>query len=79
MKIDGEPVNGPRDDVGMIFQQHNIIEEMTAYTNALSGSLNRTSLVRSLFSGTTARRNSTRSARSTPSACSTTPNSAPAA
>ncbi|MCF2206563.1 MULTISPECIES: phosphonate ABC transporter ATP-binding protein [Halobacterium] len=49
VKIDGEPVNGPRDDVGMIFQQHNIIEEMTAYTNALSGSLNRTSLVRSLF------------------------------
>lgn len=49
VKIDGEPVTGPRTDVGMIFQQHNIIEEMTAYTNALTGALNRTSLFRSIF------------------------------
>jgi len=43
------PVTNPRDDIAMIFQQHNIIGQMSAYSNALTGSLNRTSLVGSLF------------------------------
>jgi len=47
--IDGEEVVGPRDDIAMVFQQHNIIEEMSAYSNALSGSLNRTGVLRSLM------------------------------
>ena len=33
----------------MIFQQHNIIGEMTAYSNALSGALQRTGFVRSVL------------------------------
>lgn len=47
--IDGTEVNGPRNDVAMIFQQHYILEQMSAYGNALTGSLNRTSFLRSLF------------------------------
>ncbi|WP_135821507.1 phosphonate ABC transporter ATP-binding protein [Halostella litorea] len=47
--IDGEEVVGPRDDIAMVFQQHNIIEQMSAYSNALSGSLNRTGFLRSLL------------------------------
>ncbi|WP_128477087.1 phosphonate ABC transporter ATP-binding protein [Halorussus pelagicus] len=47
--IDGEEITGPRDDVAMIFQQHHIIEQMSAYGNALTGSLNRTSFGRSLI------------------------------
>ncbi|WP_049969492.1 phosphonate ABC transporter ATP-binding protein [Haladaptatus cibarius] len=47
--IGGEPITGPRDDVAMIFQQHYIIGQLSAYANALTGSLNRTSFFRSLF------------------------------
>ena len=47
--IDGEEVNGPRDDVAMIFQQHYILEEMTAYSNALTGSLGRNGFFQSLL------------------------------
>ncbi|PSQ52832.1 phosphonate ABC transporter ATP-binding protein [Halobacteriales archaeon SW_8_65_20] len=47
--IDGEEVDGPRDDVAMIFQQHYILEEMTAYSNALTGSLGRTGFFQSLL------------------------------
>ena len=46
--INGDPVQGPRDDVAMVFQQHYLIEEMSAYNNALTGSLGRTNLVNSL-------------------------------
>jgi phosphonate transport system ATP-binding protein len=49
VKIGGSTVTGHRNDVGMIFQQHNIIGQMTAYRNALTGALPRTSLIRSLF------------------------------
>ncbi|PSP55628.1 phosphonate ABC transporter ATP-binding protein [Halobacteriales archaeon QS_1_67_19] len=49
ISIDGEEITGPRDDVAMIFQQHYIIEQMSAYGNALTGSLNRTSFGRSLL------------------------------
>ncbi|SEO52988.1 phosphonate transport system ATP-binding protein [Halogranum amylolyticum] len=48
--IDDEPVNGPRNDVAMIFQQHYILEQMSAYSNALTGALGRTSFLKSLFS-----------------------------
>ncbi|MFC7129218.1 phosphonate ABC transporter ATP-binding protein [Haloferax chudinovii] len=48
IRIDGEPVNGPRDDVAMIFQQHYVLGQLSAYGNALTGALNRTSFFRSL-------------------------------
>jgi ABC-type phosphate/phosphonate transport system, ATPase component len=49
IRLDGEPVNSSRPDVGMIFQQHNLVEGVSAYVNALTGSLDRTSVTRSLF------------------------------
>ena len=42
-------VTGPRDDVAMIFQQHNIIGGLSAYANALTGSLNRHRFLSSLL------------------------------
>ncbi|CQH61115.1 ABC-type transport system ATP-binding protein (probable substrate phosphate/phosphonate) [Halobacterium hubeiense] len=47
--INGDPVEGPRDDVAMVFQQHYLIEEMSAYNNALTGALGRTSFFNSLL------------------------------
>lgn len=47
--IGDEPVTGPREDVSMVFQQHNIIGQMSAYGNALTGSLARTPFLRSLL------------------------------
>ncbi|NHN60374.1 MULTISPECIES: phosphonate ABC transporter ATP-binding protein [Halorussus] len=47
--IGEEAITGPRDDVAMIFQQHYIIGQMSAYSNALTGSLNRTSFLNSLL------------------------------
>ncbi|MFQ3294007.1 MAG: phosphonate transport system ATP-binding protein [Halobacteriales archaeon] len=47
--IGGSEVTDHRTDVGMIFQQHNIIGQMTAYRNALTGALSRTTLLRSLL------------------------------
>lgn len=47
--IDGEAVRGPRNDVAMIFQQHNIIKQLSTFSNALTGGLNRVSFVRSLL------------------------------
>lgn len=35
--------------VGMVFQQHNTLPDMSAFENALSGALSRTSLLDSLF------------------------------
>lgn len=49
IRVGDDPVTSPRDDIAMIFQQHNIIDQMTAYSNALTGSLNRNSFVSSLF------------------------------
>ncbi|RKD94011.1 phosphonate ABC transporter ATP-binding protein [Halopiger aswanensis] len=49
VRIDDTPVLEPRDDVAMVFQQHNIIENMTAYSNALTGTLNRSRYVESLL------------------------------
>ena len=47
--VDDEPVTSHRDDVAMVFQQHNIIGGMSAYSNALSGALGRTDFLPSLF------------------------------
>ena len=47
--IDGEPMTSTRPEVAMIFQQHNIVGDMTAYSNALSGGINRSSFVESVF------------------------------
>jgi phosphonate transport system ATP-binding protein len=47
--LDGTEVTGSRTDVGMIFQQHNLVEGVSAYLNALTGSLDRVSLLRSWF------------------------------
>jgi phosphonate transport system ATP-binding protein len=49
VSLDGQPLTGSRPSVGMIFQQHNLVEGMSAYLNALTGSLERTSLLRSVF------------------------------
>jgi len=52
IQLHDEPVTGSRNDVAMVFQQHNLVEELSAYANALTGSLNRTS-----FLGSIVRRN----------------------
>jgi len=49
VQVGETPVTSPRDDIAMIFQQHNIIGQLTAYSNALTGSLNRNSLFASLL------------------------------
>jgi phosphonate transport system ATP-binding protein len=49
IRLDGDPVSGSRPDVGMIFQQHNLVEGVSAYTNALTGSLDRASVLTSLL------------------------------
>ncbi|GGN97480.1 MULTISPECIES: phosphonate ABC transporter ATP-binding protein [Haloarcula] len=47
--LDGDPLVGSQPEVGMIFQQHNLVEGVSAYLNALNGSLERTGLLESLF------------------------------
>ncbi|AHG00207.1 phosphonate ABC transporter ATP-binding protein [Halostagnicola larsenii XH-48] len=47
--IDGTEIHEPHPDTAMVFQQHNIIGQMSAYANALTGSLKRTALLKSLF------------------------------
>ncbi|ELK56274.1 phosphonate ABC transporter ATP-binding protein [Haloferax volcanii] len=47
--IDDANVMGPRNDVAMIFQQHYILGQMSAYSNALTGALGRTSFLGSLL------------------------------
>jgi phosphonate transport system ATP-binding protein len=49
VSLDGEEITNSRSDVGMVFQQHNLVEELTAYGNALTGTLNRTGFLRSLI------------------------------
>lgn len=46
--IGDERVIGARKDVGMVFQMHYLIENMSAYRNALTGALSRTDFLRSL-------------------------------
>lgn len=47
--INGELMTAPRPDVAMIFQQHNLIGDMSAYSNALTGGINRTGLLSNIF------------------------------
>ncbi|MFD1589343.1 phosphonate ABC transporter ATP-binding protein [Halorientalis brevis] len=47
--LDGEEITNSRSDIGMVFQQHNLVEELSAYGNALTGTLNRTGFFRSLI------------------------------
>lgn len=47
--LDGDPVYGSQPEVGMIFQQHNLVEGLSAYLNALTGSLSNTSTRDSLL------------------------------
>ncbi|GAB3415218.1 phosphonate ABC transporter ATP-binding protein [Haloparvum alkalitolerans] len=49
VRIDGTPVTQPRNDTAMIFQQHNIIGQLSAYGNALTGALNRNGFLQSLL------------------------------
>lgn len=47
--LDTETVTDSRTDVGMIFQQHNLVDGVSAYLNALTGSLDRVSMFKSLM------------------------------
>ena len=49
VRLNGDAVASSRSDIGMIFQQHNLVDGVSAYVNALTGSLDRTSFTRSLF------------------------------
>ncbi|WP_058366457.1 phosphonate ABC transporter ATP-binding protein [Haloparvum sedimenti] len=49
VRIDGTPVTQPRNDTAMIFQQHNIIGQLSAYGNALTGALNRNGFLQSIL------------------------------
>jgi phosphonate transport system ATP-binding protein len=49
VRLDGDSITmASRGDVGMVFQQHNLVEDMSAFGNALTGSLDRWSFLRSL-------------------------------
>ncbi len=47
VRVGGEEVQGNRSDVGMVFQEHYLIESKTAFGNALTGALARNGLFRS--------------------------------
>ena len=47
--LDEQEITNSRSDVGMVFQQHNLVDELSAYDNALTGTFNRTGYVRSLL------------------------------
>jgi phosphonate transport system ATP-binding protein len=49
VEINGEPVGEAGSAVGMVFQMHYLIESMSAYRNALTGSLGRTGPLSSVF------------------------------
>ena len=49
ISLDGEAVSGSQTDIGMIFQQHNLVDGVSAYLNALTGSLDRVSMVKSML------------------------------
>jgi phosphonate transport system ATP-binding protein len=49
VEIDGEPAGSGRAEVGMVFQEHYLIESMSAFSNALTGSLSRNGFFRSLL------------------------------
>jgi phosphonate transport system ATP-binding protein len=47
VRIGGKEIQGNRSEVGMVFQEHYLIESKTAFGNALSGALSRNGLLRS--------------------------------
>ncbi|MFC7167396.1 phosphonate ABC transporter ATP-binding protein [Halospeciosus flavus] len=47
--IGDEEITGARSDIAMVFQQHHVIESMSAYRNALTGGLSRAGLLESLL------------------------------
>jgi len=47
--LDDQEITNSRSDVGMVFQQHNLVDELSAYDNALTGTFNRTGYLRSLI------------------------------
>lgn len=47
--VDDHLITEPHPEIAMIFQQHNIIGDLSAYSNALTGSLRRNSTLRSVF------------------------------
>jgi phosphonate transport system ATP-binding protein len=49
VQIGGRAVGGNRGEVGMVFQEHYLIENMSAFRNALTGTLSRNGLARSLL------------------------------
>ena len=49
IRIDDRPMTQPRPEIAMIFQQHNIVGDMSAYSNALSGGVNRAGFLKSIF------------------------------
>jgi len=49
VEIGGEPVARNDNQVGMVFQEHYLIENMSAFGNALTGALSRNGFLRSLF------------------------------
>lgn len=55
IQLDGEPVSDSRADIAMIFQQHNLVEDLSAYANALTGSLSRTAFLPSMLQFNTKR------------------------
>lgn len=49
IRIGDRTVSGTRSDVAMVFQMHYLVESLTAYRNALTGALNRTTPLRSVL------------------------------
>ena len=47
VRVAGSEIGGNRSEVGMVFQEHYLIESKTAFGNALSGALSRNGLLRS--------------------------------
>ncbi len=49
IRMNDTPITEPRPEIAMIFQQHNIIGDMTAYSNALSGGVHENGFLRSVL------------------------------
>jgi phosphonate transport system ATP-binding protein len=49
VEINGQVASGARKEVGMVFQEHYLIESMSAFQNALTGALSRNGFLRSLL------------------------------
>jgi phosphonate transport system ATP-binding protein len=49
VEINGQTASSARREVGMVFQEHYLIESMSAFQNALTGALARNGFVRSLL------------------------------